>query len=260
MVSIIVPTYDEARVIPQTLEKLRRLRGDFEIIVVDGESTDSTRARVEALIPGFPHPLRLVTAPRNRAIQLNRAAEAARGEVFLFLHADVLLPPVAIESLEHALCENSIVGGNFSLAFEGDSGWNRFFTWANRVRRSFGIYYGDSGLFVRREIFRRLGGFKPIPILDDYEFVRRLERAGRTVCLPPVVVVSDRRWQLQGVFKTLLSWVWVQALYTLGIPPHYLVRWYKPVRDRREVKSTQFPRAESFSTASNLTNPIKKGF
>ncbi len=251
MVSVIVPTYNEQQTIVATLESLRRARGDFEVMVADGESTDGTRALVEALVPGFPRPLQLLTGERNRAVQLNSAAELARGDVLLFLHADALLPPEALEALEVALRNDSTVGGNFSLAFEGDSAWSRFFTWVNRWRRFFGIYYGDSGLFVRREVFRRLGGFKPIPIMDDFEFLRRLEGVSNTVCLPPVVVVSDRRWRVQGVLRTLLSWVWVQALYSLGVHPKYLARWYKPVRDGGGTKPSESRTAECHLPANH---------
>ncbi len=230
MVSLIIPTYNEERTIVKLLEHLRHAPGHFEVIVADGESTDETRASVEAMIPRFPCPLRVITAERNRAAQLNRAAEVAYGDTLLFLHADAFVPATAIDTLASVLDEKPIVGGNFNLAYEGDSGWSRFFTWVNRVRRVFGIYYGDSGLFVRRTAFAHLGGFRAIPIMDDYEFIRRMEKYGRTVCLPPVVIASDRRWRVQGVFRTLLSWFWVQALYSLGVPPKYLARWYKPVR------------------------------
>jgi rSAM/selenodomain-associated transferase 2 len=230
MVSIVIPTYNEEHTIARTLEHLRSQRGNFEVIVVDGESTDRTRARVEAAASGFPRPLRLLTAERNRARQLNRGAQAARGDAFLFLHADALLAPEAVESLEATLQKGFLVGGNFHLVFQGDSRWNKLFTWVNCLRRRLGIYYGDSGLFVRGALFESLGGFKPIPIMEDYEFVRRLERSGRTVCLPAVVLVSDRRWKIQGVFRTLISWLLVQALYSLGVSPQFLVRWYRPVR------------------------------
>lgn len=230
MTSLIIPTYNEEAGIVRTLEQLRQARGSFEVIVVDGESTDATRTRAEFLIPDFPRPLRVIAAESNRALQLNRGAQVAHGETLLFLHADALFPPEAIEAVEAALEEGNVVGGNFSLEFEDDSRWGRFFTWVNRVRRTFGIYYGDSALFVRRDVFARLGGFKPIPIMEDYEFVRRMEKAGRTVCLPPVLRVSDRRWRLQGVLRTMWCWFWIQTLYSLGVPPKYLARWYRPVR------------------------------
>jgi rSAM/selenodomain-associated transferase 2 len=232
MVSVIIPTYNEESAILLALGALARAGGEFEVIVVDGESTDRTRRLVEECIPIFPQPLRLIAAPRHRALQLNAGAKEARGDVLLFLHADVVFPCQGIETPERVLQMPAAVGGNFDLAFEGRSTWSRLFTWVNRVRRRFGIYYGDSGIFVRREVFERLGGFRPIPIMDDYEFARRMERAGKTTFVPARLLVSDRRWREQGVLHTLWSWFWVQALYSLGVPPRFLVRWYRPVRTK----------------------------
>ncbi|MBI1941664.1 MAG: TIGR04283 family arsenosugar biosynthesis glycosyltransferase [Acidobacteria bacterium] len=251
MVSVIIPTHNEASVIQRTLAHLSRVRGDFEVIVVDGESTDRTRARVERLIPSFPRPLRVIRAPRHRARQLNRAAREARGDTLLFLHADVLVPPDAIEVLEAGLAGQPFIGGNFDLVFTGDSWWSRFFTWANRARRKFGIYYGDSGIFVRRTVFERLGGFKPIPIMDDYEFVRRLERLGRTVCLPATLKVSDRRWRERGIPRTLLSWIWIQTLFSAGVPAEFLARWYQPVRAGQQTPPEHGKQPSSASSQTN---------
>jgi rSAM/selenodomain-associated transferase 2 len=231
MVSIVIPTYNEANSIPAVLDRLMQVRGDFEVLVADGSSTDRTRETVREIASAYPRLLRLVESVRHRATQLNEAARQAGGDIFLFLHADMLAPPQTVESIERSLRDASVAGGNFQIVFEGDTFVERFFTWAYRVRRPFGIYYGDSGVFVRRSIFERLGGFKPIPIMDDYEFIRRLERAGRTVCLNPPMLVSDRRWRVQGLFRTLSSWVWIQTLFSLGVPAERLARWYAPVRD-----------------------------
>lgn len=231
MVSIIIPAYNEESCILPLLDQLKRLRGSFEILVADGSSTDRTRDMVRQAAAGYPQRLRLVESVRNRAIQSNRAAQLACGDALFFLHADTFVPPEAVESIEQSLREPSVTGGNFEIIFEGGSRVARFFTWCYRVRRPFGIYYGDSGLFVRRRVFERLGGFKPIPIMDDYEFVRRMERAGKTVCLEPPLLVSDRRWRVQGLLPTLFSWVWIQSLYSLGVPAGHLARWYGPVRN-----------------------------
>lgn len=244
VVSLIVPTYNEEECIGATLGNLARLRGDCEIIVADGASTDRTAPRVAELIPGFPHPLSVVETERGRARQLNRAADLARGGTLLFLHADTRAPADAVEVLQAALEDESVIGGNFDLVFEGDSLVERFFTWAYRIRRPFGIYYGDSGIFVRRRVFEEMGGFKNIPIMDDYEFVRRLERLGRTVCLPNRLRTSDRRWRVQGLFRTLWTWVWIQTLYSLGVPARHLAKWYGPVRSTEEtpqVKLSEYP-------------------
>jgi rSAM/selenodomain-associated transferase 2 len=239
MVSIIIPAYNEENCILTSLDQLKKVRGCLEILVADGGSTDRTTELVLQAAPRYPHHLRLVESVRNRAVQSNRAAQVACGDAFLFLHADVLVPPHAVESLEHSLQNPSVIGGNFQIVFDGDSPIERFFTWCYRVRRPFGIYYGDSGVFVRRQVFERLGGFKPIPIMDDYEFVRRMEGAGRTVCLNPPLLVSDRRWRVQGVLPTLFSWVWIQTLYSLGVPAEHLARWYGPIRNGKASGSME---------------------
>ncbi len=231
MVSIIIPTYNEESCIPALLDQLKDLRGSFEILVADGGSTDRTQELVLHAAARYPHYLRLVESVRNRAIQSNSAVQRACGDSLLFLHADVRVPPGAVESVERSLLNPSVIGGNFQIVFEGNSTATKFFTWCYRVRRPFGIYYGDSGLFVRRQVFEQLGGFKPIPIMDDYEFVRRMERAGRTACLNPPLLVSDRRWRVQGLLPTLFSWIWIQTLYSLGVPAEHLARWYGPVRE-----------------------------
>lgn len=238
MVSIIIPAYNEETSIAAALEGLKCVRGDFEVLVADGSSTDRTAEIVREFSVTFPHSLRLVECVRNRALQCNRAVEQAHGNVYLFLHADILVAPETVEAVEHSLVDPKVIGGNFQIVFEGNSFVERFFTWCYRVRRPFGIYYGDSGVFVRREVFERLGGFKPIPIMDDYEFVRRMERGGHTVCLDPPMLVSDRRWRVQGLFPTLFSWVWIQTLYSLGVPAERLARWYAPLRNIQGTQPT----------------------
>jgi rSAM/selenodomain-associated transferase 2 len=234
MISVVIPTYNEATSIAAVLGRLKLVRGDFEVLVAEGGSTDRTAEIVRKLAGAYPHPLQLVESVRNRALQLNQAAQRASGDSLLFLHADIFVPPETVEAVERSLCDPAVIGGNFQILFEGDTFVEKFFTWCYRVRRPFGIYYGDSGVFVRREVFDRLGGFKPIPIMDDYEFVRRMEHAGRTVCLDPPMLVSDRRWRVQGLLPTLFSWVWIQTLFSLGVPAEQLVRWYAPVRSGQE--------------------------
>ncbi len=236
MISVIIPTYNEASCLGATLARLAGIRGDFEVLVADGESTDGSAQIVERFVASFPRPLRLILAPRGRALQMNCAAEAARGDILLFLHADVEIPSDAMANLEWALRDLEIVGGNFQVVFEGLSRLNRLFSLIYSLRRRWGVYYGDSGLFVRRDMFNRLGGFKAIPIMEDYEFVRRLERAGKTVSLEPRLRVSDRRWRAQGLWVTLASWIWIETLFCLGVPARCLARFYVPVREAGSSK------------------------
>lgn len=230
MISIIIPTHNEEGQIGDLLRNLFALPGDFEVIVVDGKSRDQTTRIVDAMRGQWPNRLRLIKTERHRAMQLNRGAQKARGDTLLFLHADARLPEKSLLNLEGELSRDGIVGGNFDIEFDGRGFWDQAFTRVNRWRRRLGIYYGDSGIFVRRRVFRRLGGYRPMPILEDYEFARRLEASGRTALLRPPLAVSSRRWQVQGVGRTLWSWVVIQGLYLVGVSADRLAGWYKPVR------------------------------
>ena len=120
--------------------------------------------------------------------------------------------------------------GNFDIRYEGSDWVAAAFTSANRWRRRLGVFYGDSGIFCRREVFEALGGYAPWPILEDYDFARRLRRAGRLALLDEPIWVSDRRWRTCGLLPTLWSWFWVQGLYLAGVEPKRLAELYRPVR------------------------------
>ena len=121
------------------------------------------------------------------------------------------------------------------IRYEGEDWVARAFTRINRCRRRFGIFYGDSGIFCRREIFDALGGYRPWPILEDYDFACRLRRAGKLALLDEPVCVSNRRWRQCGLFPTLWSWFWIQGLYLAGVSPQRLVALYRNVRSSRSA-------------------------
>jgi rSAM/selenodomain-associated transferase 2 len=226
LVSIVVPVLCEEDTITGLLDHLASLPGSFEVIVADGGSSD----RTGELAAG--HPLRplVIAAPRGRASQCNAGAEAARGTVFLFLHADTRLPDDAYRSLARALANASIVGGNFTLRFDGADRFSRLLGAWYAVQRRAGVYYGDSAIWLRRSAFERLGGFRLLPIMEDYDLVRRLERAGRTACLHGPALTSARRWQRLGLPRTIASWVLIRWLFLAGASPERLVRLYPNVR------------------------------
>jgi len=223
MVSVIIPTLNEETSLPQALEMLLAAPGSFEVIVVDGQSTDSTREIARRYC-------RVFNCPPGRARQMNRGVEQARGDVLLFLHADTLLPAGAIRSIENALANPRILGGNFDIVYEGRRLASRIFTIINRWRRRCGIFYGDSGIFVRREVFRALGGFRPLPLMEDYDFARRLEKAGKTICLQDSLRVSARRWEEHGLLRTMAAWFVIHLSYYFGIPHRFWARFYPPIR------------------------------
>jgi rSAM/selenodomain-associated transferase 2 len=225
LVSIVVPVIDEAGALPGALDRLAALSGRFETIVADGGSTDGTIDAAQG------HPLRpRIVAARGRAQQLNAAAAEAEGEVLVFLHADTRLPADAYQSLTAALADFETVGGNFALRFDGGDRFSRVLGAVYAAQRRLGVYYGDSAVWARAGTFAAMRGFRPLAIMDDYDFVRRLERRGRTVCLPGPAITSARRWQRAGLLRTVGSWVVIRWLYLAGVPAGRLARLYRRVR------------------------------
>lgn len=203
------------------------VQGADEIVVADGGSTDRTR---EIATPGAI----VVEGEANRGSQMNAGAAAASGEIFLFLHADVRLGNGGLRTVRRVMNNPAVAGGNFDIRYQGSDAAASAFTLINRWRRRAGIFYGDSGIFCRRSVFEELGGYRPYPILEDYEFARRLRRHGRLVLLEDPILVSDRRWRHAGLASTLWSWFWIQGLYLVGVPPARLARMYRHVRPPRE--------------------------
>jgi rSAM/selenodomain-associated transferase 2 len=221
-ISVIVPVYQEEAIIAGLLGKLGELDPD-EVIVVDGGSTDRT---VEV---ASRYAWVLIT-PRGRAIQMNAGAAAAQSDLLLFLHADVKLERGALDAIRKALADPEYAGGNFDLHFEGGGRAAWLFTVINRWRRRCGVFYGDSGIFCRRAVFEHMGGYRPWPILEDYDFARRLRKTCKLSLLDEPIWVSGRRWKKGGLWRTLWSWFWVQALYLAGVSPDRLAKLYRHVR------------------------------
>jgi rSAM/selenodomain-associated transferase 2 len=221
--SVIIPTWCEEAQVEGAVRSARRV-GD-EVIVADAASPDGT-ARV-ARAAGA----RVVRCPRNRGAQLARGVAEARGDVLVFLHADARLSPRARPAIAEALRDPEVCGGSFRLTFVPSGGWARFFTRGHDVHRRWtGIVYGDSGIFVRRTAYEAVGGVRPLPLMEDYDLVRRLRRVGRFTYVRHVEVrASDRRFVREPV-RTALGWVALECLYLAGVPPAALARLYADVR------------------------------
>jgi len=230
-VSIIMPVLNEATIIWDAIAAVKRLRGNHELIIVDGGSEDGTTDLARDAISRDQR-CRLIGSSPGRGNQQNAGAAIASGRALLFLHADTLLPDSAIESIERALQDPAIVGGNFRLKFEGPELASIIFTRLDSLRRWFGIYYGDSAIWARRETFEMVGGLTSASLMEDYELCRALEYAGQTVCFAEPVVTSARRWRDSGVLRTLAVWIIIQWLYLLGVSPVYLAGLYYSNRSR----------------------------
>lgn len=220
-ISVVIPTWCEAERIARAVALAQEI-GD-EVIVADGASPDDTANLARRA------GARVVLAPRGRGSQLDAGARAATGDVLLFLHADAELDPGAREAIRAALADPEVVGGNFRLRFEPATPWARFLSWANDARRRWlRIYYGDSGLFLRRRAYESLGGFPAIPLFEDYDLIRRLEASGRTVYARDVVIRASARRFERAPALTLALWVVLQALFSLGVSAHRLAGLYDP--------------------------------
>jgi len=229
MLSIVIPVLDEEARIGRCLEAARGLAGVAEVVVVDGGSRDRTLAVVgEAAERTAGARLVVVTAPRGRGLQMNAGARAAGGDVLLFLHADVTLPPDAAARVAAALAAPDVVGGAFRLHTVADDGFN----WLGPLLRLADVRsylsalpYGDQGVFVRRADFEAVGGFPDQALMEDVELAARLWRRGRLVIGPGEVLASGRRFLAQPV-RSLLAMRLFPVLYRLGVPADVLARLY----------------------------------
>ncbi len=219
-ISIVTPALNEAGRMSARGREIATQLGPCEWIVVDGGSGDGTPAAAQAA------GARTIAAPRGRGPQLNAGAEAASGEVLLFLHADTALPPGALDAIRSALLDPLLAGGNFTFGFDDDTVGARLLARVYAFKqRVFGVWYGDSAMFVRREAFDAVGGFESFPIMEDLRFVEKLRRVGRTVKLPLVARSSARRYR-GHLLRTVARWSLVFTLYKFGVSPHRLAYLY----------------------------------
>ncbi|MDQ2745841.1 MAG: glycosyltransferase [Acidobacteriota bacterium] len=225
-ISVIIPTFNDEATISKTLDALLRLVNVDEIIVVDGNSTDRTVEIVQnhkqlktICLVKFPE--------TNRGKQFDEGTRYAVGDVYWFLPADTRPVQGCGRQIKQYMRYEEVVGGNFEVNFEGD---NRLAKTFNRLYpniRSLNLVGGDSAMFVRAEIYKTIGGFKPLPIFEDVDLQRRLKKKGRFVNIPLTVTVSSNRFKDRSFFKTALGWSVMQTLYWLGTPPRLLAKAYK---------------------------------
>jgi rSAM/selenodomain-associated transferase 2 len=235
-ISVIIPTLNEESVLPLTLEHTFRL-GFSEIIVADGGSIDRTRDIVLQFALSQERsaitdcPVLALTTPPGRAHQMNAGAELSRSDVLLFLHADTRLPDRARHSIADALLDQSCIGGRFDVQFDRPTMLGRIISSLMNIRsRLSGIATGDQAIFVRRDVFERMRGYSPIPLMEDLDFTRRLKKLGRVAAVRETVTTSYRRWAQQGPARTiLLMWI-IRLFYWLGVSPHVLSRFYSDAR------------------------------
>ncbi len=224
LVSVIIPVLHDS-------DELAALLGTWpqkpspqvQLIVVSGAPPDDA---LSALMRGRPDVDWLESAP-GRGRQMNVGAATARGRWLLFLHADTRLPPGWMDVIGAADGDPRLVGGSFRLRLDSPARAARLIEWGVRLRvRWLQLPYGDQAIFVRREIFDALGGYRALPLMEDVDFVRRLRRAGRLLHSDLPVQVSARRWRQHGWIRTSALNLAILGLYAIGVPPTLLARLY----------------------------------
>lgn len=221
--SIIIPVLNEAAQIAAMLAPLQPLRAQgHEVIVVDGGSDDGTADYARALCD------QLLNAPRGRARQMNVGAEVAQADVLWFLHADTLASVTAADTLVTTLSQSHLNWGRFDVRLSGSHPLLRVVETLMNVRsRWSGIATGDQGIFVRRDLFERLGGYPDIPLMEDIALSRLLKLQGAPVCLRERLVTSSRRWEQHGVARTIILMWRLRFAYWRGVSPDRLAVRYR---------------------------------
>lgn len=220
--AVVIPTLDEEAALRRNLPRV--VPHADEVVVADGGSTDGTLAVAREL------GARIVCGPAGRGGQLTRGARATDASVLLFLHADTVLPDDAFAQVRGAIAQGAS-GGGFRVRFDSDRALLRFGSRLVNLRtRLFHLPLGDQAQFVARAVFDELGGFRDWPILEDLDFARRLRRRGSTVVLPGPALTATRRFDEQGVVRTVATNWLIWSLFFAGVSPRRLARLYRHVR------------------------------
>lgn len=222
MISIIIPTLNEAVNIGKCVKTVLAESGNFEIIVADGGSADGTKE----IASGYAG-VKVLDSRRGRGIQMNTGASAATGDLLLFLHADTMLEQGWSESIMETLRKQAFVGGAFTFAIDNHSWKYRIVeAWVKLRCALCKLPYGDQAIFIRKDVFIAMNGYKDIPLMEDVNLIERLRKIGRIKILNKKAFTSERRWTKKGLIKTAFINQITMLLYKLGVSPERLFRFY----------------------------------
>jgi rSAM/selenodomain-associated transferase 2 len=227
IISIIIPTLNEAENIKNAIASTQS-GTNVEVIVVDGGSKDHTVAIAQSLS------VKVITSSPGRADQMNAGAFAASGDILLFLHADSQLPTGFDVMIRTALQQPKTVAGAFTLGIDASLWGLRLVEWGIKWRSHlWQLPYGDQAIFLTKEIFQKVGNFPQLPIMEDFELIRRLRHLGKITIVKAKVTTSARRWLQKGIWQTTLLNQIVVIAYLFGVSPKRIRSWYHQKKLRK---------------------------
>ena len=223
-ISVVIPTLNEALILKDSLRAISDLN-PHEIIVVDGGSTDATILIAQTMAS------QVIKCKPGRARQMNAGAKKATGSLLLFMHADSKLTKKSFVRMKKRMTPTETAGGAFSLQIESKKTSLKVISLLATWRAKYlNIVYGDQAIFVRNDIFQKMGGFSPLPICEDLDFFRRLGQQGEIILLKEKTHTSARRWKKEGILYTTLRNITIGSLFLLGFSPQTLSKWYSAIR------------------------------
>jgi rSAM/selenodomain-associated transferase 2 len=226
MISIITPVLNEKDNIEPFFKHLNHQKGDFELILVDGGSTDGTIDEIDRLKGEFHHLLTILRASKGRAIQMNKGAEVAKGDVLLFLHVDSQIEEDSLKHIQNKIAEGDIIGGGFTHSFsDADFSLKLASSFGNFRTRMTKIFFGDFGIFIRKDIFEKMEGYDEIIFLEDVEFCKKAKKHGRLGQIDKMIVTSPRRYHSIGKIRLTVFFTLAVFLNTVGFRPRFLYKY-----------------------------------
>jgi rSAM/selenodomain-associated transferase 2 len=226
MISIITPILNESENIKPFLNHLNTLEGDFELILVDGGSTDNTISVVNKNKNIFKRKLKLVKTQQGRGKQMNAGAKIAEGNILLFLHVDCTLEKDVINLIENEIKSKKIIGGGMVQAFSNPDFFLRFISSYGNFRVKINkIFFGDYGIFIKKDVFEKSGGYDDIVFLEDVEFSKKIKKYGELIQINRKITTSSRRFESIGKFKVTLMFVTALIINISGVRPKFLIKY-----------------------------------
>ena len=218
-ISVIIPTQNEEQLIGHSIRYLQD-HGVHQVIVVDGQSNDQTTRIARS------HGVTVLSSPPGRGAQMNHGAAVATGDILLFLHADTILPPAFCEQIRQALARPGVAAGAFRLRINSPQYLFRLIEhmvyWRCRLKQT---PYGDQALFLRSDVFHRIGCYRQLPIMEDFDLVCRLRHVGHIQLTHTAAVTSARRWLKHGILQTTIANQLHLLAYRCGINPNTIAAW-----------------------------------